>query len=546
MTDETFGTWLLAQLTDSSLREVHLSLQDERGWLAPDQLKHSDDDTYTFTRDDGGNPTEHYHLVTNDTGDLERECWRRYEYTEAGEHSAEFRTQLILELPPDDDILDWMTDSVSLTAGEFRELVAHDAVQSVAAGRVAGLDRQKHDLQEFLRMSNAEWGLADRTGILLEGPPGTGKTELVIETCQEEYNAMPVTISGPEILSKWVGESERLLRKKFDEAQNTDSNVLYIDEIDAIARSRSEASQEHSAQLVAQLLVLLDGVDAKTEDAPKVIASTNLAEVLDPALLRPGRLGNQPISFPHPDDKQRQAIIHHYVEQIRRRNPEHLQTDLQEVAKHPTRSRLLSELSELTDGFTGADIEDVFIEAAVKAQTGSDEGQQLTASSIRALIDDRDIQHSNFYTDQELPFSKSARRTVRFASAGDVAVIDEDDPVSPESIADAWVRERDEPSQSRFREATLTDLLVQDPTDTRDRIVEIFQRNADDGLCLYIAGLPRLMQMKEHTSLANLAVETIHEQLLQWNTENLLLHDMTTEQESSGRLAGEYREYTHQ
>jgi len=543
MTDETFGTWLHTQL-DTSLEEVRLSLQDERGWLTPDQL--GDDTEYTFTlRDNGRNPAEQHHLLTDSAGELRHERWIHYEYVQAGVEEAEFRTRLILELPLNtESICDRATESITLTAEGIQALEAHEAIRSTSADRVAGLDTQKRELRQFLQMSNVEWGLADRTGMLLEGPPGTGKTELVIETCQEEYSTMPVTISGPEILSKWVGESERSLRKKFDEARNADTNVLYIDEIDAIARSRSEASQEHSAQLVAQLLVLLDGVDAKTDDAPKVIASTNLSEVLDPALLRPGRLGNEPISFPRPDHHQRQAIIHHYIEQVRRRNPGHLTTPLQELAEQPTRSKLLTELGEETEGFTGADIEDVFIEAAVNAQSVEEGQKSLSIDIVRDVIKEREIHRTDFYDVQWLVETEKPKNTISFEGSGNIAIVDDDVEVDPRDLANAWAAKLND-SRSEplcFREVTLSQLLTQDAGETRDRIVEVFQRNADDGLCVYIDGLPRLLQMEDRTTLADTALEAIHEQLLRWNEDNLLLHGNSGE--SVSRLSGQYRDYT--
>ena len=220
--DATFGAWLLDQVDE--IERVHLSFQDEQGWLSPQRVLESDWDTYTFeTASDESEPIIWNRVTVDPDGELDHDRWARYEFTAgAVGRSENLDARLLIEVPADKDpIRGQIEDEITLQRKSLENLLEHDGVRAVPAGRVAGLDSQKRALRRFLQMSNEDWGLADRTGILLEGPPGTGKTELVIETCQELFGSMPVTISGPEILSKWVGESERLLRKKFQEARNT-------------------------------------------------------------------------------------------------------------------------------------------------------------------------------------------------------------------------------------------------------------------------------------------------------------------------------------
>lgn len=126
-------------------------------------------------------------------------------------------------------------------------------------------------------------------GILFTGPPGTGKTHLA-RIIANKAGAKFYDISGPSIVSKWVGDTEELLRRIFEHAKNADGGkaIIFFDEIDSIAESRSGDSHEASRRLVAQFLTLMDGFDT-SKNATVVIAATNRADALDPALLRPGR-----------------------------------------------------------------------------------------------------------------------------------------------------------------------------------------------------------------------------------------------------------------
>ncbi len=189
-------------------------------------------------------------------------------------------------------------------------------------------------------------GIEPPKGILLYGPPGTGKT-LLAKAVANETDAYFIAINGPEIMSKFYGESEQRLREIFEEAKKHAPAIIFIDEIDAIAPKRDEVVGEVERRVVAQLLALMDGLESRGDVI--VIAATNRPGALDPALRRPGRFDRE-IEIPLPDKQGRLEIL-----QIHTRNMP-LADDVD-----------LRRLAEMTHGYTGADIAALVREAAMHA-----------------------------------------------------------------------------------------------------------------------------------------------------------------------------------
>jgi transitional endoplasmic reticulum ATPase len=188
-------------------------------------------------------------------------------------------------------------------------------------------------------------GVEAPKGILLYGPPGTGKT-LLAKAVATESNAHFIPISGPEIMSKFYGESEARLREIFKEAKEKAPTIVFIDEIDSIAPKREEVTGEVERRVVSQLLSLMDGLEARGKVI--VIAATNRPNAIDPALRRPGRFDRE-IEIKVPDKKGRYEILQIHT----RHMPLTPDVDLERLAA-------------VTHGFVGADAEYLCKEAAMK------------------------------------------------------------------------------------------------------------------------------------------------------------------------------------
>ncbi|TFF87442.1 MAG: AAA family ATPase, partial [Promethearchaeota archaeon] len=217
---------------------------------------------------------------------------------------------------------------------------------------VGGLDREIQRVREMVELPLRHPSLFKRLGIdppkgvLLRGPPGCGKT-LLAKAVANESEAHFISINGPEVMSKFYGESEKKLRKLFIEAEEKSPSIIFIDELDAIAPKRETVTGEVERRVVAQLLALMDGLHSRGRVI--VIGATNRPNSLDPALRRPGRFDRE-IEIKVPNEKGRKEIF-----QIHTRNM-------------PLDSKIsLKEYSQITHGFVGADISAVCREAAMSS-----------------------------------------------------------------------------------------------------------------------------------------------------------------------------------
>jgi len=216
-------------------------------------------------------------------------------------------------------------------------------VPDIKWGDIGGLNTIKQELQEAVEWPlkyNQIFTYSDATppkGILLYGPPGTGKT-LMAKAAANESEANFISIKGPELLSKWVGESEKGVREIFRKARQAAPCIIFFDEMDAItpARGGNFGDSHVTERVISQFLTELDGLEVLTNVV--VIGATNRPDIIDPALLRPGRF-DRILYVPPPDRDSRLQIIKIHTKK-----------------KHLAQDVNLDRLADATDGYTGADI----------------------------------------------------------------------------------------------------------------------------------------------------------------------------------------------
>ena len=230
---------------------------------------------------------------------------------------------------------------------------------------IGGLEEVKQGLKEMVEWplkspeSFERLGIQPPRGVLLYGPPGTGKT-LLAKAVANESGANFISVKGPELKSKWVGESERLVRDLFKRAKQVAPTVIFFDEIDALAPKRGGYYGEHATEsIVSQLLSELSGIEEMK--GVVVIAATNRPDMVDPALLRPGRFDRQ-ILVPAPDLESRLEIL-----KIQTKSMPLKDVDLKKIAAE-------------TEGYSGADLESLVREAALDAMR-----ENMKAKEVRKV-----------------------------------------------------------------------------------------------------------------------------------------------------------------
>jgi len=283
-------------------------------------------------------------------------------------------------------------------------------VPNVTWDDVGGLENVKRELQELVQYpvehpeKFLKFGMTPSKGVLFYGPPGCGKT-LLAKAIANECQANFISIKGPELLTMWFGESEANVRDIFDKARSAAPCVLFFDELDSIAKSRGGNAGDGGGaadRVINQLLTEMDGMSAKKNVF--IIGATNRPDIIDSAIMRPGRL-DQLIYIPLPDDKSRIQIFKANL----RKTPMAKDVDLDYMAK-------------VTKGFSGADITEICQRACKMAIRQSIEAEIRTERE-RAQNPDADMEVEEFDPVPELTrvhFEESMKYARRSVTENDI------------------------------------------------------------------------------------------------------------------------------
>jgi len=266
---------------------------------------------------------------------------------------------------------DFINAYKEITPTAMREVYIE--VPTVHWDAIGGLEEVKQELKEAVEwpLKNPEifkrLGINPPRGILLYGPPGCGKT-LLARAVATESEANFITIKGPEVFSKWVGESEKAIREVFRKARMAAPAVIFFDEIDSLAprRGLGFADSGVTERVISQLLTEMDGI-VTLEDIV-IMAATNRPDIVDPAVLRPGRF-DRLIYVPSPDEKSRLRIFEIYTETM-------------PLAKDVN----LEHLASITQNYSGADIEALCREAAMHALRRDVNAKEVTKEDFQEAI----------------------------------------------------------------------------------------------------------------------------------------------------------------
>ena len=264
---------------------------------------------------------------------------------------------------------------------------------------IGGLEDVKLKLREAVEMPLKEpdafkrMGIRPPRGVLLYGPPGSGKT-LLAKAVATESEANFISIKGPEVMSKWVGESEKAVRMIFKKAKQVAPCIVFLDELDAVAHTRGfDTDSGVSERVVNQLLTSMDGLESL--EGVVVIGATNRPDRLDPALLRTGRF-DRILLVPTPNRDSRLAILKVHTREM------------------PLEGVDLEELGVELDGYSGADIEGLCREAAMIALRENKHAKKVTVShfqeAMKVVRPSIDADTIRFYEEFDKRFKKQTER----------------------------------------------------------------------------------------------------------------------------------------
>ena len=279
-----------------------------------------------------------------------------------------------------------ITENTEVSVSSKAVEIADEKVFNITYEDIGGLREEVKKVREMIELPLKHPEIFERLGveppkgILLYGPPGTGKT-LLAKAVANESEATFILLNGPEVISKFYGESEKKIREIFNEAEKEAPSIIFIDEIDAIAPKREEVQGEVERRVVSQLLTMMDGLKARGRVV--VIGATNRPNSLDPALRRPGRFDRE-VAINVPDKEGRLQVL-----KIHTRN------------MPLTKDVNLESLAAITHGFVGADLSALTKEAAMSVlrkllpELDIKDGEQIPQEVLEKLkITDKDFQEA--------------------------------------------------------------------------------------------------------------------------------------------------------
>jgi transitional endoplasmic reticulum ATPase len=283
----------------------------------------------------------------------------------------------VVEIEPEEAVI--ITKNTSIEFSD-KPAVGFEGIKRFSYEDIGGLKDELQRLRETIELPLRhpelfqKLGIEPPKGVLLYGPPGTGKT-LIAKAVASESGAHFISIAGPEVISKYYGESEQRLREVFEEARENSPSIIFIDELDSIAPRREEVTGEVERRVVAQLLTMMDGLEERGQVV--VIGATNRVDAIDAALRRPGRFDRE-IEIGVPSELDRIEILKIHTRNMpfsEDKNQMRLaqqtrtvieQQNIKEV-EDKAKDRYLMSLAKQTHGFVGADLAALAREAAIRA-----------------------------------------------------------------------------------------------------------------------------------------------------------------------------------